>query len=65
MMPAFTLEMITQAWREKAARLRDNWKHHRASGDAAMHAAAALEACAEEIESYRQNSTHQPPQPDL
>ena len=41
---------LAQQWREKAARIREKWKGIPTGGNIAMHAAAAIETCAEDLE---------------
>jgi hypothetical protein len=43
---------LSAHWREKAARLREQWKHHMPTANAAMHAAAAFEIAAEDLENF-------------
>ena len=64
MNPGLTLAMITQGWREKAARLRDKYKGMGQIAQAGIAAATALETCAEEIESYGQPSAAVIAKPD-
>ncbi len=41
---------LAAAWREKAARIREQFRNDKRTADAAMHAAQALETCAEDLE---------------
>jgi len=64
LMTAHLLALSTH-WREKAARIREKWKGFGASGDAAMHAAVALETCAEDLEMLLAEKSRQENMPAL